>query len=75
VRHDEVCAHLHYSVCRALGIETTDKGYTHPHTHTHTKPVCEHEDVTSYGIEGYTQKLRASRPDIIINKKRKHAYY
>jgi hypothetical protein len=24
MRHDEVGAHLHYSVCRALGIEMTD---------------------------------------------------
>jgi hypothetical protein len=25
MRHDRVCAHLCYSVCRALGIETTEK--------------------------------------------------
>ena len=29
MRHDKVCTHLHYSVCTALGIETTDKWYTH----------------------------------------------
>ena len=57
MRHDKVCTHLHYSICKALGIETTDKWYTHTHTHTHTdthtqtqthmpKPVCEEGDVT-----------------------------
>ena len=29
MRHDKVCTHLHYSLCKALGIETTDKWYTH----------------------------------------------
>jgi len=41
MRHDKVCTHLHYSVCKALGIETTDKWYTHV-----PKPVCEEGDVT-----------------------------
>jgi len=41
MRHDKVCTHLHYSICRALGIETTDKWYTHM-----PKPVCEEGDVT-----------------------------
>ena len=31
---DKVCAHLHYSTCKALGTEPTDKWYTHTHTHT-----------------------------------------
>jgi hypothetical protein len=25
MRHDKVCTHLHYSICKVLGIETTDK--------------------------------------------------
>ena len=25
MRHDKVCTHLHYTICKALGIETTDK--------------------------------------------------
>jgi len=29
MRHDKVCTHLHYSICKALGTETTDKWYTH----------------------------------------------
>jgi len=28
MRHDKVCTHFHYSICKALGIETTDKWYT-----------------------------------------------
>ena len=36
MRHDTVCTHLHYSICKPLGIETTDKRYTHM-----PKPVCE----------------------------------
>jgi len=27
MRHDKVCTHLHYSICKALGTETTDKWY------------------------------------------------
>jgi hypothetical protein len=29
MRQDKVCSHLHYSICKALGTETTDKWYTH----------------------------------------------
>ena len=29
MRHDKVCTHLHYSICKDLGIETTVKWYTH----------------------------------------------
>jgi len=28
-RHDKVCTHLHYSIFKDLGTETTDKLYTH----------------------------------------------
>jgi len=41
MRHDKVCTHLHYSICKALGTETTDKWYTHV-----PKPVYEEGDVT-----------------------------
>ena len=41
MRPDEVCTHLHYSICKALGIEATDKWYTHV-----PKPVYEEGDVT-----------------------------
>jgi len=29
MRHDKVCTHLHYSICKTLGIETTGKWHTH----------------------------------------------
>jgi hypothetical protein len=41
MRHDKVFAHWHYSICKALGFETTDKWHTHTRartrarTHTH----------------------------------------
>ena len=49
MRYDKVCIHLHYSICKALGTETTDKRYTHT-----PKPVYEEGDVTG-GIKQYTQ--------------------
>jgi hypothetical protein len=33
ITHDKVCAHLHYSICKALDNEMTDEWYTHTHTH------------------------------------------
>ena len=36
MRHDKVCAHLHYSMCKAVDNEATDKWCMHTHTHTHT---------------------------------------
>jgi hypothetical protein len=41
MRHDKVCTHLHYAICKALGIETADKWYTHM-----PKPAYEEGDVT-----------------------------
>jgi len=69
MRHDNVCTHLHYSICKALGIETTDKWYTHM-----PKPVCEEGAVTVLWIQAVhtDREVRANRPDIIIkNKKEK----
>jgi len=34
MRHDIVCTHLHYSICKALGIEIADNWYTHTHAQT-----------------------------------------
>ena len=34
MRHDKICAHLRYSICKALGIETTQMVHTHTHTYT-----------------------------------------
>ena len=41
MRHDKLCTHLHYSICKALVTETTDKWYTHM-----PKPVYEEGDVS-----------------------------
>ena len=41
MRHDKVCIHLRYSICKALCTETTNKWYTHM-----PKPVYEEGDVT-----------------------------
>ena len=41
MRHDKSCTNLHYLICKALGIETTDKWNTHM-----PKPVYEEGDVT-----------------------------
>jgi len=71
IRHDKVCTHLHYSICKSLGIETTDKWYTHMH-----KPVYEEGDTTVlwYQAVHTDREVTSNRPDIIIkNKKRKHA--
>jgi hypothetical protein len=35
MRHDKVCADLHYSICKTVGIETTGK-MVHTHTHART---------------------------------------
>jgi len=69
IRHDKVCTHLHYSICKVLGIETTDKWYTHI-----PKPVCEEGDVTVLWNQAVhtNREVTANRPDIIIkNKKEK----
>jgi hypothetical protein len=41
MRHDKVCAHLHYLICKALVTGTKDKWYTHMH-----KPVFEEDAIT-----------------------------
>ena len=71
LRHDKVCAHLHYSIYKTLGIETTDKWHTHM-----PKPVYEEGDVTvlrNQAVHTHSE-VTANRPDKIIkNKMRKHA--
>jgi len=69
MRHDKVCKHLHYSICKALGIETKDKWYTNM-----PKPVYEEGDVILLWnqVVHTDREVTANRPDIIIkNKKRK----
>jgi hypothetical protein len=69
MRHDKVCTHLHYSICKALGTETTDTWYTHE-----PKPVYEERDVTVLWYEALhtDREVTSNRADIIIkNKKEK----
>jgi hypothetical protein len=71
MRHDNIGVQLHYSICKALGIEMTDKWYTHTHT---PKPVCEHEDMTVLWNQGVRtdREVTANKPDTVIkNKKEK----
>jgi hypothetical protein len=67
--HDEVCTHLLYSICKALGIEKTD-------SHT-PRSGCEQKEFTvcwNQAVHTDRQTDRqstANRPDIII-KTQKH---
>ena len=64
-----MCTHLHFSIYKALGIETTDKWYIHM-----PKPVYEEGDVTVLRNQSVhtDREVAANRPDIIIkNKKEK----
>jgi len=67
MRHNKVCTHLHYSICKALGIKMTDKWYT-----STPKPLYEQEDVTVMGHQtAYTDRdITANRADIIIENKK-----
>jgi hypothetical protein len=66
-RHDEVCTHLHYSICKTLGIETTENWYSHIH-----KPVCKNVDITVLWNQGVQtdREVLANRPNIIIKNKK-----
>ena len=69
MRQDTVCTHSHYSVCKALGIETADKWCTHM-----LKPVYEEGDVTVLWNQAVhtDREVTSNRPHIIIkNKKEK----
>ena len=57
---------MHYSICKALGIETTDKWYTHV-----PKPVYEEGNVTVLSNqEVHTDReVTANRSDIIIRER------
>jgi len=69
MRQDKVCAPLCSSVCKAPGIEVTEKWYTLLH-----KPVYEQEVVTVLWNQAIhtDREVTASRQDIIIkNKKEK----
>jgi hypothetical protein len=67
IRHDKVCTHLHYSLCKTSGIETTENWYSHIR-----KPVCQHEGITVLWNQGVQtdREVLANRPDIIIKNKK-----
>jgi hypothetical protein len=62
-----VCTHLHYSICKTLGIETTENWYYHI-----PKPVRQHADITALWNQRIQtdREVMANRPDIIINNKK-----
>jgi len=68
MRHDKVCTHLPYSICKAWGTETTGKCYTHM-----PEPVYEEGDVTVLWNQAVhtDREVRANRPDIIIKKQKR----
>jgi hypothetical protein len=41
IRHDKVCKHLHYSICKKFETEAVENWYSHI-----PKPVTEHEYIT-----------------------------
>jgi hypothetical protein len=59
---------MHYSICKKLGIETSENWYSHI-----LKPVTEHEDVTVLWNQGIQtdREVLANRLDIIIKNKDK----
>ena len=59
-RHNKVCAHMHYSKCKILGSEMTDKWYTHM-----PKSMYEEEDVTVLWNQAVHtgREVTANRPD------------
>jgi hypothetical protein len=67
MRHDKVCAHLRYSICKILGTEKTGKWYTDM-----AKPVYEEGDLTVLWNQAVhtDRKVTANRPDIIIKNKK-----
>jgi hypothetical protein len=63
IRHDRVCTHLHYSICKTSATEKTENWYSHI-----PKPVCQHEDITVLWNQGIQtdREAVANRLDIII---------
>ena len=68
MRHDKVCAHLQYSVCKAVGNEMADTG-----THTCPSQCMNRKMLVLWNQAVHTDReVTANRPDIIIkNKKEK----
>jgi hypothetical protein len=71
IRHDEVCANLHYSVCKTLGTETTENWYPHI-----PKAVCQNEDITVLWNQGVQtdREVLENRLDILIKSNKDKIY-
>jgi len=71
MRHDKVCTHLHYLICKVLGTENTHKLYT-----CITKSVCEDRNVTVLWnqVVHTDRDVTAYKPGVIKKKMRKHAH-
>ena len=66
-----------YSLCKTLGIESTNGMHTHTHTPTHMpKPVYEEGDVTVLWNQSVhtDREVTANRPDIIIKNKKEKTF-
>jgi hypothetical protein len=65
--NNKVFTHLHYSICKKIGIETAENWYSHI-----PKPVTEHEDITVLWNQWIQteREVLANRPDIIIKNKK-----
>jgi hypothetical protein len=61
IRLDIVCTHLHYSVFKTLGIETTENWYSHI-----PKPVCQHKNITVLWNQGVQtdREVLTNRPKL-----------
>jgi hypothetical protein len=58
MRHDKVCTHLHYSICKALGTETTDNS-----TQTLPNQCMNRKILRCYAIKVYTQTEKLQQID------------
>jgi hypothetical protein len=65
MRHNKVCAHLQYSICKALDFETTEMVHTH-------MPKLVYEDITVLWNQAVhtDREVTANRPDIMIKNKK-----
>jgi hypothetical protein len=63
IRYYKVCTYHHCSICKTLGIKTTEDWFSHI-----PKPVCQHEDITILWNQRVQtdREVLENRPDIII---------
>jgi len=67
MRHDKVCAHLQYSVCKAVGNEMADTG-----THTCPSQCMNRKMLVLWNQAVHTNReVTKCGPDIIIKNKKK----